>query len=276
MSEYLDRLENTFAEITSGDYTEKLWAKVYKKDSISFRAKVRGIKSFIHFDQMPWTYNNTEYWDIIAPMLMGKAYEAILLGSNPETKRLTLSVTHNTCSTKTYTRGQSYRCIILEKQKTFLIVEAGLDSNFKSGSQIGEISSSDFWHSQAFNDVKIGDEIMLTYLQHNNKNMLTMCEPDKYKQWYKQKPEKYIGSFVDVVVTKEDDGSVFTVHETYNGILRIEPKLYGEELIAPLNQYIQNLSDGDEINCYVQGINSKTNEFLLHIEPRLLEELKKI
>jgi len=41
MSEYLDRLENTFAEITSGNYTEKLWAKVYKKDSISFRAKVR-------------------------------------------------------------------------------------------------------------------------------------------------------------------------------------------------------------------------------------------
>jgi ribosomal protein S1 len=276
MSEYLDRLHNTFAEITSGNFTEKLWAKIYKKDSISFRAKVRGIKSFIHFDQMPWTYSNIEYWNIIAPMLIGKAYEAVLIGSEAETKRLTLSVNHNTFSTKTYTRGQSYKCIILEKKKTFLIVEAGLDSNFKNGSQIGEISMFDFWQSQAFINVKIGDEIMLTYLKHTNQNILTMCEPTKYKEWYKQKPEQYVGSFVDVVVTKEDDESVFTVHETYNGILRIKPELYGEELIAPLNQYIQNLSSGDEINCYVQGINSKTNEFLLHIEPRLLEELKKI
>jgi hypothetical protein len=133
-----------------------------------------------------------------------------------------------------------------------------------------------FWQSQEFIDVKIGDEIMLTSLKHTSQNMLTMCEPTKYKQWYKQKPEQYVGSFVDVVVTKEDDESVFTVHEVFNGILRIDAELYGEELIAPLNRYIQNLSDGDEINCYVQGINSKTNEFLLHVEPRLLEELKKI
>jgi ribosomal protein S1 len=276
MSEYLDRLHNTFTEITNGDNIDKLWAKVYKKDSISFRAKVRGIKSFIHFDQMPWKYNNIEHWEIIAPMLIGKAYEAILLSSDPHTMKLTLSVTGHSFSTKTYTKGQSYKCIILEKHKTFLLVEAGLDSSFKNGSQIGEVSLFDFWHSQEFSDASIGDEIVLTYLKHKNQSTLTMCRPAKYKQWYKQKPEQYIGSFVDVVVTKKSGISVFTVHGAYNGILHIGPKLYGEELIAPLNRYIQNLSNGDEINCYVQGINSKTNEFLLHFEPRLLEELKKI
>jgi ribosomal protein S1 len=276
MSEYLERLHNTFTEITNGDNIDKLWAKVYKKDSISFRAKVRGIKSFIHFDQMPWTYNNIEHWEIIAPMLIGKAYEAILLSSDPQTMKLTLSVTGHSFATKTYTKGQSYKCIILEKHNTFLVVEAGLDSSFKNGSQIGEVSLFDFWHSQEFSDASIGDEIILTYLKHKDQSILTMCRPAKYKQWYKQKPEQYVGSFVDVVVTKEDDESVFTVHEAYNGILHIGPKLYGEELVAPLNQYIQNLSSGDEINCYVQGINSKTNEFLLHFEPRLLEELKKI
>jgi hypothetical protein len=276
MSAYLERLQNTFAAITSGDHTEKLWAKVYKKDAISFRAKVQGVKSFIPFDQMPWTYDNVEHWDIIAPMLMGKAYEAILIDSDPGILRLTLSVTNNIFSTKTYTKGQSYKCIILEKHQTFLIVEAGVDSNFKNGSQIGQVSVFDFWESQEFSNTEVGDEIMLTYLEHKSQDTLTMCKPAKYKQWYKQKPDQYVGSLVSVIVTKKRDKSIFTVNEIYNGILNIEPKLYGEELIAPLNQYIQNLSDGDEINCFVQGLNSKKNEFLLHVEPRLIAELKKI
>jgi len=276
MSEYLERLQNTFTEITSGDYTEKLWAKIYKKDSLSFRAKIQGVKSFIHFDQMPWNYPNTEYWDVIAPMLMGKVYDAKLLGSDSETMRLTLSVAHNSFSKKIYTKGQSYKCIVLEKHKTFLVVEAGVDSSFKNGSQLGEISTYDFWKAQEFREAKVGDELTLTYLKHKNDQTLTMCSPTKYKQWYKQKPEQYVGEFIDVTVNKEGGKTTYTVNEAYNGILRIGPKLYGEDLISPLNRYIQNLSDGDEITCYVQGVNPKTNEYFLRFEPRLLEELKKI
>jgi hypothetical protein len=209
-------------------------------------------------------------------MLMGKAYDAKLLGSDPETKRLTLSVSDTSFSKKIYTKGQSYKCIVLEKHKTYLVVEAGIDSSFKNGSQIGEISTYDFWLASEFRDTKVGDELMLTYLKHKNDETLTMCTPTKYKQWYKQKPTQYVGSFIDVVVTKEGDKSIYTVNEAYKGILRIGPKLYGEELIAPLNRYIENLTDGDEITCFVQGVNPKTNAFFLRFEPRLIEELKKL
>lgn len=276
MSDYLERLEQSYKTLTSGDYTETLWAKIYKKDSISFRAKVQNVKSFIHYDQMPWSYENNAYWDIIASRLIGKVYQAKLLSTDDESMRMTISALEHTFTKKVYTRGQSYNCIVLQKNKAFLIVEAGVDSNFKNGSQLGEISTFDFWKAQEFRDVEVGDELVLTYLHHKNESTIQMCTPEKYKGWFKHKPTKDVGSLVDVTVTKANGKTTFLVNQLHNGILRISPKIYTPELVPLLNKYILNLHDGDQITCYVQGTNPKTREYFLRFEPRLLEELEKL
>ena len=125
MSEYLERIQQTFNEITNEDYSGKIWAKVYKKDNVSFRAKVQGVKSFIPFEQMPWEYKNTAHWDVVSHLLMGKAYDAKLISSDMDSNRLNLSVSHQLFPEKKYTKGQSYKCIVQEKHKAFLVVEAG-------------------------------------------------------------------------------------------------------------------------------------------------------
>lgn len=276
MSDYLERLQQTYQSITSGEYKNTLWAKIYKKDSTSFRAKVQDVKSFIHFDKMPWTYKDTAYWDIVKPFLIGKVYEATLLSQDDEEMRMTLSVANHTLSKKVYTRGQSYKCIVLKKHKNFLEVEAGIDSSFKNGSQIGEISTFDFWKAQDFRDIKVGDEITLSYLKHKNNDTIVMCVPEKYKGWYKQKPERDSDTLVDVTVNKSTGQTTFKVNDSHNGILRISPKMYDAKLVPLLNKYVQNLHNEDKITCFVQGTNPKTREYFLRFEPRLLVELEKL
>lgn len=276
MSDYQERLEQTYKSITTEEYTDTLWAKIYKKDAISFRAKVKEVKSFIHFDQMPWTYRDTNYWNIVAPYLIGKVYDAALLSHDDETKRMTLSASHHTFTKKTYTKGQSYKCIVLNKHKSHLEVEAGIDSNFKNGSQIGEISLFDFWEARDFRDAKIGDEITLTYLKHRNENNITMCAPDTYRGWYKLKPNQDVGELVEVTVNKSNGNNTYIINQLHKGILRISPKMYDPELVPLLNKYVNNLQDGEEITCFVQGTNPKTREYFLRFEPRLLNELKKM
>ena len=276
MSEYLERIKQTFDEIIAENYSEKIWAKIYKKDDVSFRAKVKGVKSFIPFDEMPWSYQDLEHWNVVAKYLMGKVYDATLLGSNEETTRLTLSALNHNFPKKNYTKGQSYKCVVLLKHKTYLTVEAGIDSTFKNGSQIGEVSTYDLAKASDFRDAAVGDELVLTYLKHKNESTITLCSPTKYTRWYKQKPKQQVGSSLEVTVNKVNNKSTFTLLDGINGVLRISPKLYGSHLVTPLNNYINNLSDGDQITCLVHGTNPKTSEFFLRFEPRLLEELEKI
>jgi ribosomal protein S1 len=274
MSVYLERLKETYELITSPDFKEKNWAKIYKISPEGFKAKVQGVKGIIAFNQMPWKYYRIAHWQLIAPYLIQKVYEAQLLSSDKDSMKLTLSVEAHSFTPKIYTRGQSYKCLVLEKESKHMLVEVGLDSSFKNGSQYGHVALFDFWETQEFRKTKIGDEITLTFLNHQTDGKLEMCQPAKYTHWYKHKPQKLVGSTIPVNVYKQDDKVTLKVYNHFNGILRIGPKMYNEAIVNELNNYKRNLQQGDVIQCLVHGVNPKTNEIFLRINTDLVALLE--
>ncbi|MDB9882630.1 hypothetical protein N8368_01190 [Bacteroidia bacterium] len=271
---YLEHIKTTYDQITKSDYDGTLWAKVYKINTEGFKATVQGVKGLIPFDNMPWEYERESHWQMVAPYLIGKAYDTQVLGSNEDTLKLSLSVKHHSYTKKNFTLGQSYECIVLEKTKKHLLVETGLNSNFRNGSQYGTVSIFDFWDIENFVRANEGDKITLTYLDELNSGFLTMCEPVKYTSWYKQKPEKLVDTIVAVNVSYEAGVKYYKVYDHFNGELALSPILYDQNILEELQTYVQKLNDGDVIQCLVHGLSSKTNEVILKIHPKLLALLE--
>ena len=271
---YLDHLKETYEQITKSDSDQTLWAKVYKIDTEGFKAKVQGVKGLIPFDKMPWHYEKESHWQAAAPHLIGKAYNADLLESDDESLKLSLSVENHSFTKKKYTLGQTYESLILEKTDRHLLVDTGLNSNFRNGSQLGIVSVFDFWDVKNFAYAKVGDKISLSYLNELDQGMVSLCDPLKYSSWYKQKPEKLIDTIVSVNVAVETGVKYFKTYDHFNSELNINSELYNEDILEALNAYILNLSDGDTIQCLVIGVSPKTNEIILKIHPELIAVLE--
>ena len=267
---YLEHIKTTYDQITKSDYDGTLWAKVYKIDTEGFKATVQGVKGFISFDKMPWIYERESHWQMVAPYLIGKAYDTKVLGSDDGTLKLTLSVKQHSFTKKNFTLGQSYECIVLERTKKHLLVETGLNSNFRNGSQYGVVSIFDFWDIENFVQANEGDKITLTYLDKLNSGYLTMCEPIKYTSWYKQKPEKLVDTIVSVNVSCQALVKYYKVYDHFDGEIAISSKLYDQNILEELETYVLNLNDGDVIQCLVHGLSPKTNEVILKIHPELV------
>jgi hypothetical protein len=275
MQEHIEDPKTVFNEITDPNYSDTLWAKIYKNNTLYFSAKVRGLKSRIYFENMPWSYTNSAYWRIVAPYIHKKTYAARLLEANAETLKLEVTVKDHAHTAKNYTRGQSYNCIVLDKFAKHILVDTGFDSNFRNGSQYGNVFLYDFWQKKDFNSVAIGDILPLTYLKHDKNSKLVMCDPQKYKMWYKQKPQAMVGKLAPVTAVRYNGNVSLKLYDLFDGILRISPKMYPPHLVDKLTHYKQSLEDGQVIQCMVQGLNPKTNQAFLRFDPSFLEEMER-
>jgi hypothetical protein len=273
MSAYLDGLKKTYKHITSTANNEIRWAKIYKFTSEGFKAKVQRVKGIITFDMMPWTYQNEKHWDIVAPYLIEKTYTSQIIASDDAKMLLNLSVKEHSFTSKKYTRGQSYKCVILEKENDTILVDAGLDSSFKHGSQYGQVVLSNFWDHSDYGQLAIGQEIILCFLDHHEDGVLSMCQPSKYTHWYKHKPHNLIGNTVPVTVHKEGLAIVLKVYSHFDSELHMNNILHENVSMQQLEFYFQNLKDREVISCIVSDINNSTNQLSLLLTPEVLTEL---
>ena len=273
MSAYTDGLKSTYKRITSNSYNDIRWAKIYKLTPEGFKAKVQRVKGIITFDKMPWAYKNEKHWITVAPYLIQKAYVSEILSSDDKSMMLSLSAKNQTFTSKNYTPGQSYKCVILEKETEGMLVEAGLDSRFKNGSQYGQVILSDFWNQHDFTLAKVGDEITLCFLKHLEDGIIAMCQPSKYTHWYRHKPHNLIGNTIPVTLHKEGTETLLRGYDHFNSELHMDNILHEKVSMQQLELYFQNLKDKEVISCLVSDIDHSTHQLSLLLTPEALTQL---
>jgi len=273
-------LKRLFAKPEQKSYVAKLLNNIEKLDSenknipfilIDIREKgfivtVCGLRGYISFNHMPWTYYNSIAWNAVFPYLKGKLFfgkiyqiqkdpvSIMLNGEIPQFKKIELI------------EDRTYHGVILNKTNFGLFVDIGYSFSWECGSLIGLLHKSHFETSEHFEKIEIGKIIKMLFWGSNEKEQLIFGLEAESKEWFTNEIEQLIGKIIPVKAVKTLGNNVaYVVKDRFSATLLINKTLYPENK-PKIKKAIRNIKDGEIIHCEVLSINKLKRTFLLKWE----------
>ncbi|MBC8321325.1 MAG: hypothetical protein H8E34_11430 [Bacteroidetes bacterium] len=282
------KLKRIFTKPEQKSYLKKLLDNIEKQDSENknlpfkiieirekgFIVKVCGLRGYISFNHMPWTYNNNIAWNAVFPYLKGKLFfskiyqiqknpiSIMLNGEIPQFKKPEL------------TEDRMYHGIILNKTNFGAFIDIGYAFNWKNGSLIGLLHKSHFETIEHFEKIEIGEIIKLLFWGYNEKEQVIFGLKPELKEWFTNEIEQLIGTILPVKTIKAPDNNVtYIVKDRFSASLLINKSIYPENR-PKIRKAIRNLKDGEIIHCEIISINKPKRTFQLKWNtPSEIEEI---
>jgi ribosomal protein S1 len=224
-----------------------------------FTVKVSGLYAFIAFSHMPWKYNDTESWIAVKPKLTNKTFfckihnisknplSIIINGEIPQFKKVDLEI------------GNEYKGLIIKKYNYGVLIDIGYNFDWKCGSLIGFLHKSHFKSRKSFLNCLLGNEIQIIYQSSDENERLVFSLDNEISNWNNKKPQELIGQVVLVQIIRKTVESqvLFLVNGKYKGKITTSKANYTTARRRKIKEALNNLKDGETINCKVIGCNEK-------------------
>jgi hypothetical protein len=238
-----------------------------------FLIKIGGLFGFVPFAHMPWNYLNKLHWNIVAPYLIGHKFFGSIY-SLKETKPIHITVDgqKHKFQANDLEIGVAYKCIVIQKKRYGLFLEAGYDFNWEYGSFFGLAHKSTFFDLEEYENIKQGD-IITTYF-HGYKNDKQPIFGDTIKEidFLTGKLDKYINTTVEVTVRKlPNNKREYFVDNIFPATLSVTKTIYPNDK-KHIKEVVANLIDNEKITCEVLGISNRSKK----IQLKLIDEYKRI
>jgi len=225
-----------------------------------FTVKVSGLFAFIAFNHMPWKYNDTESWIAVKPKLINKTLfckihniskdplSIIINGEIPQFRKVELKI------------GNEYKGLIIKKYTYGVLVDIGYNFDWKCGSLVGLLHKSQFESKQSFLDCSNGEEMQIIYESLDENERLIFSLDNEISNWNNKKPQELIGQIVLVQIIRktEENKVLFLVNGKYKGKIAISKANYTTARRRKIKEAINNLKDGETIDCEVISCNEKS------------------
>ena len=141
---YLIELFDTLARIKAEDKWVNFSIQSMKK--MGFSVKVGGLYAFIDFQDMPWLYRDIQKWKFISPYIIDTIFKAKIKEMSYEEKiYISIDASGARLETPVLELNEGYRCIVLQKTDTNILVEIGNNFNWQCGSIEVLINKSTFF-----------------------------------------------------------------------------------------------------------------------------------
>ena len=281
-------LKKIFAKQEQKPYLKKLFDNLEKLDSENknlpfkiidirekgFIVKVSGLRGYISFNHMPWTYNNNVAWNAVFPYLKGKLFFSKIYQIQKDPVSIMLNGEIPQFRKPELAEDRMYHGIILNKTVFGAFIDIGYAFNWKSGSIIGLLHKSHFETAEHFEKIEVGEIIKLLFWGYNEKEQLIFGLKTELKEWFTNEIEQLIGKILPVKSVKTPDNNVtYIVKDRFSATLLINKSIYPENK-SKIKKAIRNLKDGEIIHCEIISINKPKRTFQLKWNtPSEIEEI---
>ena len=245
-------------------YTTKVWKQ-------SFQAKTNGLYATIPFRAMPWQYEKNQYWHYVAPFLYKKVFVCTIEEIEGEKNIIKLNAQKNIFKPAPLLVDKIYKGIIVEKSISYILIEIGVHFDWSYGSMVGLMHKTSFWDQENFEKVQAGEIINTTFHGFREENKIMLGDEIPNRDWINGKYDKYIGStqLVKAHRTGEKKVKFSLFEEQHNGRIPAT-KLYYPKTKRQVKTHIENLQDGQIVECIIVGTEVKMACFILQLTENYL------
>jgi ribosomal protein S1 len=262
------------------DQLEKIKKAYHKKTRVNFKivtpkengflVKTEGLYAFISYSHFCWTYPVQEYWQVVAPLLVGKVYTGIIHHFSEDPVSIIINGKEQLFELPPLQASSVYRAIILQKSNYGFFVDLGYHFHWQHGSIFGLIHKSTLQYASEYDLLTPGQEITTRFFGYNEKGkiMLGDNEGQTRDQWTEEERKELaamIGSRHLLTVRHDDeDKPVLDFLDKYQASLPIKKEFYGAHRIQ-VREYVERLKDGDEVLCEVANVGKRRKRLVVKL-----------
>ena len=274
---YLIELFDTLARIKAEDKWVNFSIQSMKK--MGFSVKVGGLYAFIDFQDMPWLYRDIQKWKFISPYIIDTIFKAKIKEMSYEEKiYISIDASGARLETPVLELNEGYRCIVLQKTDTNMLVEIGNNFNWQCGSIEVLINKSTFFFQEEFNDLKEGDLFPTRFHGFDKEGRIMLGHQWIDKEWRTGELDQLIGTIQSIKIQRDAKKNLsFLYLDKYKCQLDTDAEEYGSEKnLELIEKYLKRLPDGHEILCNVINIVKGKYRIVIKLSEGLYKEICRV
>ena len=274
---YLIELFDTLARIKAEDKWVNFSIQSMKK--MGFSVKVGGLYAFIDFQDMPWLYRDIQKWKFISPYIIDTIFKAKIKEMSYEEKiYISIDASGTRLETPVLELNEGYRCIVLQKTDTNMLVEIGNNFNWQCGSIEVLINKSTFFFQEEFNDLKEGDLFPTRFHGFDKEGRIMLGHQWIDKEWRTGELDQLIGTIQSIKIQRDAKKNLsFLYLDKYKCQLDTDAEEYGSEKnLELIEKYLKRLPDGHEILCNVINIVKGKYRIVIKLSEGLYKEICRV
>ena len=274
---YLIELYDTLARIKAEDKWVNFSIQSMKK--MGFSVKVGGLYAFIDFQDMPWLYRDIQKWKFISPYIIDTIFKAKIKEMSYEEKiYISIDASGTRLETPVLELNEGYRCIVLQKTDTNILVEIGNNFNWQCGSIEVLINKSTFFFQEEFNDLKEGDLFPTRFHGFDKEGRIMLGHQWIDKEWRTGELDQLIGTIQSIKIQRDAKNNLsFLYLDKYKCQLDTDAEEYGSEKnLELIEKYLKRLPDGHEILCNVINIVKGKYRIVIKLSEGLFKEICRV
>ena len=274
---YLIELFDTLARIKAEDKWVNFSIQSMKK--MGFSVKVGGLYAFIDFQDMPWLYRDIQKWKFISPYIIDTIFKAKIKEMSYEEKiYISIDASGTRLETPVLELNEGYRCIVLQKTDTNILVEIGNNFNWQCGSIEVLINKSTFFFQEEFNDLKEGDLFPTRFHGFDKEGRIMLGHQWIDKEWRTGELDQLIGTIQSIKIQRDAKKNLsFLYLDKYKCQLDTDAEEYGSEKnLELIEKYLKRLPDGHEILCNVINIVKGKYRIVIKLSEGLYKEICRV
>ena len=274
---YLIELFDTLARIKAEDKWVNFSIQSMKK--MGFSVKVGGLYAFIDFQDMPWLYRDIQKWKFISPYIIDTIFKAKIKEMSYEEKiYISIDASGARLETPVLELNEGYRCIVLQKTDTNILVEIGNNFNWQCGSIEVLINKSTFFFQEEFNDLKEGDLFPTRFHGFDKEGRIMLGHQWIDKEWRTGELDQLIGTIQSIKIQRDAKKNLsFLYLDKYKCQLDTDAEEYGSEKnLELIEKYLKRLPDGHEILCNVINIVKGKYRIVIKLSEGLYKEICRV
>ena len=232
----------------------------------SFLVLIKDMYANVPFHKMPWSYNNLDCWQAIAPSLKGKSFYGRVSQldrhhDQPDLYRLYVNATVTKFRSIELHINNEYTGIVVLKTLYGVFIDIGCHFDWEYGSLLGLLHRSQILDTES--NFEPGQTVVVKFLNETTRGITFGIEDYDYYV------EKFLGKTVKTKIYKTDDSRLmsFKVEGRYKAkLLSISKINYGDNRKL-IRKALHTFSDGDYIDCEVLQIKDKPFAMLVKWMP---------
>ncbi|MGW8124047.1 hypothetical protein ACV07N_15415 [Roseivirga echinicomitans] len=262
--EYLINLIRGLQE--SAENNEQLICRIIEPKESGFQVKIHGLYAYLPYVLMPWFYPTFEFWKAIAPQLIGRHFICTVESLCENPIQIKLSAKKHELKTSNLVIGKSYFGIVVRKVDYGLFFDAGYQNRWASGAVIGLLHRKDLAGSDVYDYAEVGDKVIATYRGIKPDGTLVFGKDSAQTDFLTGELDYLIGTTQEVEVRISEEGKKeYYILGEYRGTLPVNKLLYPEDEKPDVKDFIDELEDGDVIDCEVLKLNKDKISFQLRL-----------
>lgn len=244
---------------------ENLTFQIIEPKAKGFLVKVGGLFAFVSYNHLGWTYPTIEFWKNASNSLVGFFFTGKIHNVNENPISIQINAKEQEFENPNLKKYSKYRGIILQKTKNGVFVDLGLHFNWKFGSLLGLIHKSTLINESDYLNWNVGEEIVTLFQGYNVKGQFVLGDNREKGKWTNGEMDKLIGTIQKVnVVIKEGGKSEYYILGEHKARIPIKKDFY-PNFKSTARNYINELKNGEIIDCEIIKINKKKDSFVLKL-----------